>query len=441
MDTKRPDTAADPLEPVQGGLAHKREDAGHRTSHDLLEHFFRHESAHVVAMLCRRFGIGQLEAAEDAVQAAMEQAMLRWPRSGQPSRPAAWIHQVAKRLLIDNHRHERVIDRAQAQLLDLHEPQPIDDDWQAHARLPDSLLRMMFVCCHPALDRHSQLALTLKILCGFSVKEIAAGLLLNDEAVKKRLQRGRARLRDLQIELELPADDALPPRLDAIHHALYLMFNEGYSAATADAPVREDVCEEATRLCHLLANHPIATPATSALLALMLCHAARLPSRTDEAGHTVLLEAQNRERWDRTLITHARAWLQHAGIPSSRYHLEAMIALKHCEAASTAATDWRSIATLYTQLLAFNDSPLYRLNRAVALAECGDAHTAIEEIDRLSGSGNLDDYAFLGSVRGRVLETLGRAEDAREAYSQALSQARAPHAQAVLRRHLARLTH
>ncbi|MEM7378395.1 MAG: sigma-70 family RNA polymerase sigma factor [Pseudomonadota bacterium] len=414
--------------------------ASHRVQ-PLIEHFFRHESANLIAQLCTRFGIDRLQAAEDAVQAAMEQAMVHWPIKGAPDKPAAWLHQVARRQMIDHLRHDAVAERKRHLMVEDATQDPLDDDWQVRARLPDNLLRMMFVCCHPALDRREQLALTLKILCGFSVSEVAAGLLMQDEAVKKRLQRSRQRLRTLGVEVSLPADDDLPTRLDAIHHALYLMFNEGYSASTGDDPVREDVCEEATRLCHLLAHHRLATPATSALLALMLAHAARIESRSGEAGATHLLADQDRRLWDQGLIEQSRRWLLHAGLPSSRYHLEATIALLHCQAAHIDDTDWASIATLYQQLIAFSDSPLYRLNHAIAVCEAGDPARALTCIDTLGAEPAFSHYHLLNSARGRVLERLGRRVEACAAYRAALSLAKAPHAQSVLQRHIDRLSH
>ena len=385
--------------------------------------------------------MAQLEAAEDAVQSALEQAMLHWPRRGTPANPAGWLHQVARRSLIDTLRHRRVIENAVPLLQQDDSVDTLDDDWQAQARLPDSLLHMMFVCCHPALDRRTQLALTLKILCGFGVREVAAGLLQREEAVKKRLQRGRARLKSLAIELELPADDELPPRLDAIHHALYLMFNEGYSASSGTVPIHDDICEEATRLCHLIACHPIATPATHALLALMLCHAARIGSRTNDRGDTLLLEEQDRSSWDRGLIEQGRLWLQRSGLPSSRYHLEAAIALLHCQAESTQDTDWSTIAHLYQQLSAFSDSPLYRLNRALALAEAGEPARAATLLDTIASDAALGEYHLLASARGRVLEKLGRPDAACDAYREAAGIARADHARTVLERHIKRLSH
>ncbi|MEM6987674.1 MAG: sigma-70 family RNA polymerase sigma factor, partial [Pseudomonadota bacterium] len=407
----------------------------------LVEHYFRHESANLIAQLCRRFGLGRLQAAEDAVQAAMVQAMLRWPSHGPPEKPAAWLHQVARRQLIDQLRHEQVVEDKRHLLIDVDEQDELDDDWQLHARLPDNVLRMMFVCCHPALDRRDQLALILKILCGFSVSEVAAGLLMQDEAVKKRLQRSRQRLKQLGIELTLPPDEDLPVRIDAIHHALYLMFNEGYSASSGEAPVREDVCEEATRLCHLLACHPLATPATCALLALMLSHAARIQSRTDDVGATHLLADQDRSQWDKGLIEQARKWLQHAGLPSSRYHLEATIALLHCQAEHIDDTDWKTIAALYAQLLGFNDSPLYRLNHAIAVCEAGDPAAALAHVEALADEPAFANYHLLASAKGRVLERLNQPVAACAAYRDAMALARAPHARTVLQRHIDRLSH
>ncbi|MEM7238589.1 MAG: sigma-70 family RNA polymerase sigma factor, partial [Pseudomonadota bacterium] len=223
-------------------------------SNHLVEHFFRHEYANLVSVLTKRFGFGRIDLIEDTVSSAMVQAMDAWKQGGVPEKPAAWIHRVAKNRLLDALRREKTHHQAMAfvGLTDTAQDPGLAD---FEAAVPDSLLAMMFVCCHPTLDRQSQIALTLKILCGFSLHEIARGLLIMPEAAKKRIQRAKAKLQATAIAVELPPTAELNERLGVVHDVLYLMFNEGYSTSHGIEPIRDDVCEEAARLCHLLCEH------------------------------------------------------------------------------------------------------------------------------------------------------------------------------------------
>src|SRR5262249_49490846 len=222
------------------------------------------------------------------------------------------------------------------------------------SEIEDSLLRMIFACCHPRLARENQLALTLKALCGFGNSEIARALLVGEATVKKRLQRATRALIDHQVALDPPGADELAQRLDSVHQVLYLLFNEGYSSSQGESAIRADLCEEAARLCHLLCSHPrFSTPATHALMALMLFHAARLDARLDRRGAFLLMEEQDRDQWDRRLIRRAQEFLHQSaeGTIISPFHLEAAIACHHCTATSYADTDWPAILPLYDPLL------------------------------------------------------------------------------------------
>lgn len=407
-----------------------------------MEHFFRHESARLVAVLTRAFGVQYLGLVEDNVQDALLAAVQTWSRRGIPANPGGWIYRVARNRVLDALRreatHQRVLNALprQGEAID-----NLVDDWLSEEHLPDSLLRMMFVCAHPALDRRSQLALTLKVLCGFSLAEVAKGLLMRPEAAKKRVQRARKTLAKHHVAVELPPPDVLPERLSAVHDVLYLMFNEGYSTSHGHEPLRDDVCEEAARLCHLLCEHEaLRTPDSMALLALMLAHASRLDARLDGHGVVVLLADQDRSRWDRRLIGHAEMWLGRSRTDTpSRFHYEAAISLAHCRADRIETTDWTTIVQLYDRLLALQPSPLYVLNRAIAKGEAGDLKAALREVESVRGAPKLEGYILVDCAVGRLHELASNPGAAAAAYASARGRATAPHERALLQRKLLRL--
>lgn len=408
----------------------------------LVEHFFRHESANLIAVLIRAFGVRYLELVEDKVQEALLAAVEAWGRKGVPTNPAGWIYRVARNRVLDALRREKIHQRAVGLAHQSEEAiESMVEEWLAADQLPDSLLRMIFVCCHPALDRRSQIAMTLKILCGFSLAEIARGLLISAEAAKKRVQRAKKTLEQQQIRIDLPPAAELQSRLAAVQEVLYLMFNEGYSTSQGHEPLRDDICEEAARLCHLLCEYkPFSTSETRALLALMLSHAARLGARRDAAGAAILLADQDRSKWDHKLIRFAEMWLERSKTKQpSRFHLEAAISLTHCHAASVADTDWPLIVKFYDRLLTLHPSPLYILNRAVARGEAGDVNRALAEIEAIRNHREMHGYFLLDCAVGRLHELASNAPAAIEAYSTARSTAVAPHEQALLDKKLARL--
>lgn len=414
---------------------------------DLVEHFFRHEYANLVSVLTRAFGFARIDLIEDMVGNAMSQAMNTWRSSGVPDNPAGWIHRVAKNKILDSLRREKTHEKALAFSGMLAPdrnvaPDMLLDEWLDETALPDSLLRMIFVCCHPSLDRKSQIALTLKILCGFSIQEIASGLLIKPEAAKKRIQRAKDKLHDASITLDLPTETELKERLNVVHEVLYLMFNEGYSTSHGPTPIRDDVCEEAARLCHLLCTQDsVSSSETHALLALMLFHASRLDTRTDENGKIVLLEDQNREEWDKNLISVAEKWLVQSFKENkpSKYHFEASIAQAHCSAESVETTDWSSIVKLYDVLLDLNPSPIYRLNRAIALGQLGELQTALQSIDEIRQTKELADYYLVECAAGYLHALAGDRSAAIDAYLAALNSNVAEHQKALIESKLSEL--
>jgi len=412
-----------------------------QSTNQLVEHFFRHESANLVAVLTRAFGIRRIDLVEDMVQVAMLEAMHAWKQRGVPENPAAWIHRAAKNRILDVLRREKTHEKAIALAGgSIDDQESIVDRWLEEEQLSDSLLRMMFVCCHPTLERKTQLALTLKTLCGFGISEIARGLLLPSETVKKRIGRAKKSLATANVRLDLPSDEELTQRLDVVHDVLYLMFNEGYSTSQGTEPIRDDICEEAARLCHLLCESRYSSPATKALLALLLLHSARLDARTDSEGAVILLEDQDRAEWDRQLIGVAQYWLAQSKADSvTTYHLEAAIAMQHCIATSVEATDWETIIRFYDRLLQLRDSPIYALNRAIAVGQGGDTREAMSQLESLRDRKDMQSYLLLDCAMARIHELEGNTAEATDSYLIALSKAEAPHEKRLLERKLRKL--
>ena len=407
-----------------------------QSTNQLVEHFFRHESAKLIAVLTRAFGIRRIDLIEDMVQVAMLEAMNSWKLNGIPPNPSAWIHIAAKNRIIDSLRREKTFEKAMTLSgQTLVSQAMVIDQWLEDEHISDSLLRMMFVCCHPVNDRKTQIALTLKTLCGFGLSEAARGLLLPTETIKKRIQRAKKALADANVSLDLPAEEQLDQRLDVVHDVLYLVFNEGYSSSRGADPIRSDICEEAARLCHLLCQSPISSPATKALLALMLFHASRFESRTDDKGAVILLEDQCRSDWDRRLIESAQGWLVQSktDVPTI-YHLEATIAMLHCMAPSIEKTDWNAISALYRRLLELHNSPMYAFNQAIAIGESGDRHDAMTRLKQLKEHPELQGYFLLDCAIARIYLLEGNTEKAIDSYLVARSLTNVMHEQAFIER-------
>ena len=414
-----------------------------RATRELVEHFFRHESANLVAVLTRAFGLRRIDLVEDMVQSAILEAMHAWKQGGVPENPAAWIHRVARNRILDALRREKIHEKALVLSgQSLSGQQAVVEHWLEEKQLPDSLLRMIFVCCHPSLERKTQIALTLKTLCGFANAEIARGLMLPEETVKKRIQRARQSLAKAGVSIEFPGAEELSQRLEVVHDVLYLMFNEGYSTSHGTEPIRDDICEEAARLCHLLCQSSYASPTTKALLALMLFHGARLAGRTDTEGAVILLEEQDRNTWDHCLIQNAQSWLARSRTDQpSTFHYEAAIAMQHCIAPSVTETDWDAIIRFYNQLLRLRKSPVYLLNQAIAMGQAGNISNALDQLQSLRECSELQDYLLLDCAFARIHELEGNPKAAIDAYLTALSKTSAIHEKRLLEKKIHQLSH
>ncbi len=375
-----------------------------------MEHFFRHESGRLVSSLARVFSLRNLDFVEDVVQAELLEALRSWRVNGVPDNPAAWIRQVARNRVLDLLRHRKMTER-HAEALHSLQPDAVQPDLDhvlLESEIEDSQLRMIFACCHPALAEEDQVALTLRTLCGFHFAEIARALLVTEVAIKKRLSRARQQLTD--VELEVPSPAVLESRLAVVLRVLYLVFNEGYLSTFGERAIRQDLCEEAVRLILILAEHPhCGSPATHALTALMLFHAARLDSRLDDAGRILLLDEQDRDKWDPDLIALGRRFIDRSsrGERISVYHLEAGIAFQHCLAPSFATTDWARILQLYDALLTANPSPVYALNRAIALAHLHGPAAGIQALTESPIRSELAGYHLLDATLGELHRRLG----------------------------------
>ena len=406
----------------------------------LLDNLFRRESGRLTASLTRFFGSKHLELAEDVVQDTLLKAMHEWPFKGIPDDPVAWLHRVAKNGAIDKLRR----DARGVELLKENSPL-LRSEWSLAATVSEELredtiqddqLRMFFACCHPSLPADQQVALVLKTLCGFSVAEIARAFITKEETINKRLYRAREAFRELG-QLEIPHGDALNTRMEPVLSSIYLLFNEGYNSTSHDDLIREDLIEEALRLGDLLTrNSATDLPETHALLALMIYHAARSEARADADGAIVLLQDQDRTKWNKELIALADAHLHQAsaGERMTVYHLEAGIASMHANAPAFSATNWPTIVSLYDELVRLKPSPVVLFNRAIALAQAEGPAKGLSALDDVRGSEGSHLYH---AARGDLLRDLSRMGEAREAYARAVALARSPAEIDLLRAKLA----
>lgn len=367
-----------------------------------VEHLFREEAGKMVAVLTRAFGIEHLGLAEDVVQETLGRALRTWPYHGIPANPAAWIMRSARNLALDTVRRQKVFRDKEPEIIAvLDRTGGLGVEPVAEEAIADDRLRLMFVCCHPRIPLEAQAALALKTLCGFGVTEIARAFLTTEVAVAKRLTRARQWIREAGIPFEIPEGETLEARLDGVLRCLYLLFSEGYKASTGDRLVRDDLCGEAIRLTGLLAAHPAGDqPTTHALLALMLLNGARTATRTDEAGELLALRDQDRSRWDRSMMARGMYHLARSGTggEAGEYHLQAGIAACHAVADTHEGTDWRRVLGLYDRLVAFDDSPIVALNRAVAVAEVAGPAAGIEAVRGIRGRKRLESYHLFHAV-------------------------------------------
>ena len=405
----------------------------------LAEHLFRHEAGRMVSSLVRVLGLRHLALAEDAVQDALVRALETWRFGPFPRNPAAWLMRCAQNRALDLLRRQGVSGRVAQELAAAVEAPSADADAAARA-IPDDELRLMFSCCAPELAPASQVAVILKYLCGFSVREIAQAFLSTDAAVEKQLYRARAALEERGELYDVGDPDQVRSRLPSVHEAVYLLFNEGFHGAHPLEVVREDLCGEALRLGLLLARLPATSgPETQALLALLCFHAARLGARVAEDGGLLLLAEQDRSLWDRELASEGFRRLDAAaeGGRISPWHLEAAIAAEHAAAPAFAQTDWATIRRLYDLLLAARPSPVVALNRAIAVGMAEGPEAGLRALGEIEDRGRLSRHPFLDAAVAEFELRCGRPARAAEALRAALRVARNPAEEALLRRKLA----
>jgi RNA polymerase sigma-70 factor (ECF subfamily) len=390
----------------------------------LLEHLFRRESGRIVAWLAGLLGSVHLQLAEDAAQEAMLRAAQTWSFQGIPPRPEAWLFRTAYNYAISSVRRGAVFrGKADALVAALETgTQPILD-LDREQSLRDDELRMVFMCCHPKLAPDAQVALSLKLVGGFSTEEIARIFLSDPNTIAQRLVRAKRLIREQNLTLAMPSKAHLEQRLNSVLKVIYLMFSGGYAAHSGEDLIRSDVCLEALRLGQLVASSSMGAPRVDALVALMALQAARLPARTDTTGDLVLLEEQDRKLWDNDLIALGFFYFDRsiAGDEISEWHVQAAIAATYASAACSAEIDWASILEHYDQLMEMTDSPVVALNRAVVVMKVHGAEAALVALKPLAGNNALHKYHLLSATQGHVLAALGRLEEAKAAFSAALA--------------------
>ncbi len=413
------------------------EDAAER-AREMVDAVYRSESRRVVATLIRL--LGDFDLAEEALHDAFAAAVEQWPRDGPPANPRAWLVSAGRFKAIDAMRRRARFDASLAELAerldaDTREAAGGDDEV-----VEDDRLRLIFTCCHPALPPDAQVALTLREVCGLTTEEIARAFLTTPPTLAQRIVRAKTKIRDARIPYEVPSRADLPDRLDSVLRVVYLVFNEGYSASSGASLTRHDLSGEAIRLGRLLIEL-LPEPEAVGLLALMLLHESRRAARTSPTGDLILLEEQDRSRWNREQIVEGSALVEQA-LSSRRfgpYTLQAAIAAVHAEAPNAAATDWVQILGLYDVLARVEPSPVVELNRAVAVAMRDGPEAGLALIDAILARGDLSDYRLAHAARADLCRRLGRNAEARASYERALALTRQEPERRFLERRLAEL--
>lgn len=364
-----------------------------------VDHLFRYEYGKLVSVLTKTFGPSHLDLAEDVVQEAMLEALNKWAYSGIPANPVGWIYQVARFKAINILKRDKKNSTLQSEFEKLPAFEWTSDQLNGHIftdeEIEDDQLRMIFTCCHPSISSDSQIALTLKTLCGFSIPEIAHAFLTTEENINKRLVRARKKIREAKITFEVPHGFELKQRLSTVLETIYLLFNEGYNTSSGDQVIRYDVCEEAIRLAEIIAKRSdIVNSSTYALLALMSFNASRFASRQDDEGNINDLEHQDRNKWDQRLITKGLYYLDIATKEKevSAYHILATISAHYCTSPSYKSIDWKGILSLYDLLLEVDDSPIVQLNRAVVISKISGPGPALELLNTLEQKPEIQSY-------------------------------------------------
>src|SRR5947208_366613 len=404
----------------------------------MVDAVYRSDSRRVLATLIRL--LGDFDLAEEALHDAFTAAVERWPRDGVPANPRAWLVSAGRFKAIDAMRRRARFDASLEEIarrFDVETSDPVARDGES---VEDDRLRLIFTCCHPALPPDAQIALTLREVCGLTTEAIASAFLTQPSTLAQRIVRAKAKIRDAGIPYEVPTRADLPARLDAVLHVVYLVFNEGYLASSGVTLTREELSAEAIRLGRLLVEL-LPEPEAVGLLALMLLHESRRAARATSDGELILLDQQDRSRWNQELIAEGSALVEQA-LASRRfgpYTLQAAIAAVHAEAARAADTDWAQIVGLYDVLLRVEPSPVVELNRAAAVAMRDGPEAGLALIDAILVRGDLEEYHLAHSARAELCRRLGRVEEARASYQRALELTRQEPERRFLERRLAEL--
>ena len=358
--------------------------------HQLVDHVFRHEAGKLSAILTKFFGTQHIALVEDVVQDTLVDALKIWNYKGIPDNPEGWLHTVAKNKALNAIKRENTLLKNSPEIASQQESATLPEFSFDEEEIADDQLRMIFTCCHPSLSQDSQVALTLKTLCGFSIPEIARAFLTTDDTINKRLVRARQKIRDANIPFEVPQGTELNKRLESVLEAIYLLFNEGYSASKGEQLIRYELCLEAIRLVQFITDNPHFTKKSNAyaLLALMLLNASRFKAREDSEGNIITMELQDRTLWDKQIIDNGLVCIEKSTENESLsvYHILAAISASHCIAPTYEATDWQKILTLYDSLLYFDSSAVVVLNRSIALSKVKGVKAAITTLEGIRDS-------------------------------------------------------